>query len=603
MPLSPFGHSKQKARPKIVRSKRPVPDDKTLDDFSGGLNLVDDDIAINTSFAVVLNNANRNLDKTMEWRWGTKYKWNWSAVATGLVIDFMYFRDKLIIFTTTGQILTITDAGAMQLIWSSSIAALLPGAPGGWSAGLATINWSEFRNELVVCNGVDKPILISKTHSVTYLQDLATGSNVNTPIARFVTTVGNFTVFAGVAATIDTLYISSSGTSGTWPGDAAPNDAVSINIAAYTAKTGSDLRGLSSFRNYLIVHFASASIMIVLGEYATAVHKPRVTDALADQGIISHRTQTVLDKDILFADERAVYKAKRNVFGEALETTKMSERVQTDFIASVPVIDANRQKSFSVHIKHENRVAYFLFNGTTYEMFTVSFDEELKKRAWSKITGWDFQAGCKTAKDRVFFAKDTRIYQYGNNVFPGESYMADFIDEYDSNWATATAYVVGDRVLQDGVVYIALAAHNSNIFSDDLAGLLWETYTGENIDVDWELPWTSVRTRMKKKRLSAMMFDSTGTAQFTCEIYIDRVRYDEDGLDDPLISMEMVAGDSPGYGGGDQPYGGGRRTADERLWGTPCEFKQMKLRFKSSTKKHLRMSAIHLALAQGTFAR
>lgn len=604
MPLSPFGQSKKTARPKIPRSGRPRPDEKTLDDFSGGLNLVDDDIAINTSFAIMLNNASRNLDQTMEWRWGTKFKWNWSAVATGVVVDFMYFRDKLIIFTTTGQILTITDAGVMTLIWSSAIAALLPGAPAGWTTGVVTINWTEFRNELVVCNGVDKPILISKTHTVKYLQDLATGSNVNTPIARFTTTVGNFVVFAGVTAVLDTLYVSSSGTSGTWPGDPNPNDSVSINIAAYTAKTGSDLRGLSSFRNYLIVHFASASIMIVLGEYSAAVHVPRVTDALADQGIISHRMQNVLDKDILFADEHAVYKAKRNVFGEALETTKMSERIQTDFIQAVPETDANRRKCFAVHIRHENRITYFLYDGTAYNMFVLSFDEELKKRAWSKTTGWNFDAGCKTAKDRVFFAKDTRIYQYGNTVFSGEDYTADFINEYDSSWLTTTAYVVGNRVLHsDGIVYICLIAHTAGVFVDDLEGGHWEVYTGDEIDVDWEFPWTNMKSRMKKKRMSYIMFDSTGRARFTCEIYTDRVRYDEDGADNPLLSLDMVAGDSPGYGGGDQPYGGGRRTSDERMWGVPCEFKTMKLRIKSSTKEHLRMSAISLALSQGNFGR
>ena len=111
MPLSPFGHSKRIARPKINRGSKPRPEDKTLDDFSGGLDLGTEDVAMNSSFSVILNNAHRNLDKTMEWRWGTKLKWDYVGVATGTIVDFVYYRDKLVVFTTTGQILTITDAG------------------------------------------------------------------------------------------------------------------------------------------------------------------------------------------------------------------------------------------------------------------------------------------------------------------------------------------------------------------------------------------------------------------------------------------------------------------------------------------------------------
>src|SRR5882672_1558645 len=333
VPLSPFGLSKKQNRPKIPHSSRPRPDERTLDDFSGGLNIADEDVHLNTSFAKELINAHRDLDGSMSFRFGTKLKFDIAASgAGGTILEMVYFRDKLVVFTTTGHVVTVTDTGTITLIWSAAIAAALPGAPGFWSSGLQTISTTEFRNELVVCNGVDKPILLSKTHTVTYLQDLATGSNVNTPIGRYVTTVGNYCIIAGLTASPDDIYISSQGTSGTWVGDPAPNDGLSLNIASYSAKTGGDLRGLSSFRNFLVVHFASTSILVILGEYDVAVHKPRVVDTLAKQGIISHRMASVLDLDIAFADDNAVYKAKRNIFGEAMETTKLSERIQKDFV-------------------------------------------------------------------------------------------------------------------------------------------------------------------------------------------------------------------------------------------------------------------------------
>lgn len=603
MTISPFGHSKRQAHPKIVRGQQPRPDERTLNDFSGGLNLADEDVFLNTSFAKELINAHRDLDGSMSFRFGTKLWKDWNGVATGSVVgDPVYFRDKAVVFTTTGQILTITDAGVATLIWSNAIAALLPGAPTGWTA-TDTISTTEFRNELVVCNGVDKPIIISRTHTVTYLQDLATGSNINTPIGRFVTTVGNYCIIAGITAAPDDLYISAQGTSGTWVGDPAPNDGVSINIAAYSAKTGGDMRGLSSFRNFLVVHFASSSIIVVLGEYNVAVHVPRVSDTLAKQGIISHRMATVLDQDIAFADDNAVYKAKRNVFGEALETTKMSERVQKDFVADVPDTQADRWKSFTANIQSEGRIVYALFNGTDYNMYVLSFDNELKKRAWSRFEGWAFTGSFTSSRNRVFFCIGTKIFQYGNDVFTGEDYAADFLGEYDSLWLTATGYVVDDRVLEGGIVYRCLVDHVSTIFAVNLASSLWEVYTGENIDVDWEFPWANLKSRMKKKRLSYIMFDTVYNSTFTIQIYTDKIRYDENGDDDPALEMIMTGGDSPGYGGGDQPYGGGRRTSDERMWGFPCEFKVMKLRIIASTKRRLKLSAISLAIAMGNFKR
>lgn len=603
MVLSPFGLSKRQNRPKINRGQQPRPDERILSDFSGGLNTADEDVFLNTTFAKELINAHRDLDTSMSWRFGTKLKFDIAGTATGNVVDMIYFRDKIVVFTDTGQICTITDLGVKTLIWSNAIAALLPGVPAGWTAGSATISTTEFRNELVVCNGVDKPILISKTHTITYLNDLATGSNVNVPIGRYVTTVGNYCIIAGVTASPDVIYISSQGTSGTWVGDPPPNDGLSINIAAYSAKTGGDLRGLASFRNFLVVQFASTSILIILGEYAAAVHKPRVVDTLAKQGVISHRISSILDRDIAFADDNAVYKAKRNVFGEALETTKMSERIQSDFVADVPTTTADRWKSFAVFNQAEGRIMYFLYDGAAYSIYVLSFDNEIKKRAWSRMAGWSWTCGCVTARSRVFFAKDHRIYQYGNAIFPNEAYAADFLDEYDSSWLTATAYVVGNRVLQGGSVYICLFNHTSGVFATDLAAGLWTLYTGEFINVDWEFPWTNMKSRMKKKRLSHIMFDTTFTSQFTCELYTDKIRFDADGNDDPALTMEFTAGDSPGFGGGDQPFGGGRRTSDERMWGFPCEFKVMKLRIKTATKKRLKLSAISMALAMGTFHR
>lgn len=600
MSLSPFGRSL-----KINRASRPRPNEATLEDFSGGLDLSDNDLRLTTNFSKVLDNCHRDTDGTQSVRWGTAFKWDVSSEVSGNIIEVVYFREKLVVFTDEGEVCTILpETDTITAIWNGTIANGLAGSPSGWSSGLTTIDTTEFRNELVVQNGTDKPILISKTHTVTYLQDIPTGSNVFTPIGKFVTTVGNFCVVAGIASAPDEIYISSAGTSGTWPGDGAPNDATSINIASYSAETGSEIRGLTSFRNMLVVQFATASVVLVLGEYnESGTHVPRVLDTLAKHGVISHRTTIVLESEVFFADERDVHKAKRNVFGSAMESEKTSLRIQAQYPSKIPHTAINRASSFAIFNGLENRIMIFLKQEEGYWIYTVSFEEGVKKRAWSTFSGWDWTCGCSTVLGRVYFCKDTKVYQYGNGVFENEDYTADYVNDYDSEWLTATAYVAGDRVLEDGTVYVCVTDHTSDVFADDLEANLWEEYEGEAIDFDWELPWTDTNSRMSKKRLSYIGIDTVGTAAFTLEAYIDNFRYDEDGLDDPALSKEFVAGSSLGYGGGTQPYGGGRRAADERLWGFPCEFKILKLRFKGSIKKRLKFSAISLLYARGTYKR
>ena len=603
MSLSPFGLSK----PRINRRARPVPQEATLNDFSGGLDRSDNDLKLKTNFAKVLDNIDRNVDGTLSVRFGTKFMWDVSDAVAGDMIEIVYFRDKLVCFMDSGEIATIDNAGTITAIWNDTIAALLTGNPNGWSGNLTIIDFTEFRNELIVCNGIDKPIIISSTHTVNYLQDIPTGSNVYTPIGRFVTTVGNFCVIAGVAASPDVIYVSSMGTSGTWEGDSPPNNAMSFNIASYTAATGSVVRGISSFRNYLIVHFADSSVMVELGIFETIgeteVHIPKVLDTMPDTGLTSHRMITVIDHELITGDGRAVSKSKRNVYGNAMETERLSQRVQVDYIASNPDTDAQRLQSFSVYDTTAGKILFFLKQETGFDIYTLAFDEGLKRRAWSIYKDWEWSCGCGSARGRVFFGKGSRVYQLGNEVYEGEDYSADFVGDYDDDWVTATEYVAGEIVRHDGHFYECLTNHTSDDFTVDLEANLWVEYFGEPITFDWELPWTDTNSRMSKKRLSYIGLDTFGKAGFTVSVYTDNFLVDDQSNDAPALSVQFVAGDSPGYGGGDQPYGGGRRAADERLWGFPCEFKIIKLRVRGSSVHRLKIVTVSLLYARGNYNR
>lgn len=553
--LSLFGRRQFNVKPQLLKSA-------TLSDFGGGLNVVDNDVTMKSRFAKVLDNFNKNTDGSQSLRWGTKLKYNIAGIVTGNIIETIYFNRHLIVVTSTGQIAKITEAGVITAIWNPTIAAALPGAPSGWTTGLVvgSIDSSEFKGELIIVNGVDKPLIVSKTLTVKYLQDPATGSNVFVPIGKYVTTVSNYLVIAGIASNGTEVYISSQGTSGVWPGDAEPNDSLTINLGAWVPQNTGDIIGLGSFRNNLIATFNGAIVVVELGAYEGDEHKPKVQDNIVQHGVISHRTTITTKNDFIMGDILGWHTAVRNQFG-LVDTKGLSELIDPAYMREIP-IDANRSKAFAVHNRIENRFMVFLptTTGVVVWVMTSSDKEQIKNAAFSRYVGWNFDCGCTSERGRVFLAKGTKIYQYGNSIYEGEDYTADLINDPNPD--------------------------------------------GNPIEFDLELPWTDINARANKKFLKSIQADTNGKAQFTFEVYVDNFYRDKlSGDRTPALSMNFVAGDSGGYGDGDQPFGGGRRLRDERPWSLPAEFKIMKLRIHGSTREALQIVTLTILYYMGTYRR
>lgn len=597
--LSIFNRRKFDVKPRLFETA-------TLSDFSGGLNLADNDLTMKSHYAKILRNFNKNMDGSESLRWGTRMMYDVSSVVSGIIVELVYFNSHLIAFMSSGEVAKITEAGVVTAIWNTAIAALLPGAPTAWTTvARGGIDTSEFKGELIAVNGTDKPIIISKTLTVTYLQDLATGSNVNTPIAKYVTTVSNFLVMAGISASPADIYISSQGTSGVWPGDAAPNDSLTINIGAWIPENSGDVVGLGSFRNNLIVAFNGAIVVVELGQYEGTTHTPRVQDNIVQHGFISHRTTITTKNDFVMADVLGWHSAFRTQFG-LVDTKGLSELINVEFQPRVP-LEATRSRAFSVYNKLENRFMTIMpATSESVYVYTMSSSdrETIKKPAFSEYIGWNWDCGCASARGRVYFAKNERIYLYGNEVFDNEDFTADFINDWQELWTTAQLYIVGRRVFQDDTTYVCKIEHTSGVFADDLADGLWEEYLGEEIEFEFELPWVDINARARKKFLNAIQADTRGKAAFTIDVYVDNFYRDpETGELLPAVTMDFVAGDSLGYGGGDQPFGGGRRLKDERPWRMPVEFKIMKLRIHGSSKYALQIITLTILYYMGTYRR
>jgi hypothetical protein len=78
------------------------------------------------------------------------------------------------------------------------------------------------------------------------------------------------------------------------------------------------------------------------------------------------------------------------------------------------------------------------------------------------------------------------------------------------------------------------------------------------------------------------------------------------GADEPMLEMTFMGGNVGGYGNvpfGDAPFGGGRRSSDERLFAWTTKFKLIKLRFSGTTKRKLRFVSISIAYVHGGIRR
>lgn len=587
----------------------------TINKFTGGWNAVDDDTNLSTRFAVVLKNFHRGTNDNQKLRFGTSWFADVSSVVTGNIINQAYFNGRIIAVTDDGEIATVDSAGAVVAVWNTMIAAALVGSPSAWTNPIVRANFVSFRDTLLIHNGTDKPLSVSSSFAVTYLQDLATGANANVPIGKFGTVAQNYHCVAGISSNATLIYVSAVGTSGVFPGDPAPNDSISFDVGAYSPSQSDEIRGLHTYRNQLIVFFNAAALLITLGTYNDAgVHTPIFSDEIPAFGLLGQRGAVAVINDLLFMDIGGVNSAKRNLFAGLIETDRVSDLIapayQADWTNHTP--DEQQDETFAVYNRLDGQVLFCdIGHGKVY---VLTFDAKLRKKTWSEYTGWSWTCACSSSFGRMFFAEGTRIFQYGNKAFTGEDYAADKLDDRDSDWDISTAYIVDD-LIRDTLTnesYTCVIAHtspSSGTFANHRAinTTHWELYTGVNIALDWELPWSDASAPMKVKGLRYIAFDGSGIAAFTLEAYVDDLYKDGAGnvVHDPALSLEFVGADSGGFGEPTSPipFGGGRKMNHPLLWSYPIKFKTVKFRITGATKRPLSISAIHLLYATGGYKR
>jgi hypothetical protein len=328
----------------------------TARDFSGGLDLVDSEFNLTSKYAVAGYNMVFNENGDLQVRWGTRL---FATTGDSRIVGMEYFYAYVIAVRADGTI-TATDASGVSVdIWNHDIAAALIGAPAEWSE-TPSVSFAQFLGELIIANGIDKPLVVSKTLVCQYLQDLGSGSNLFTPVAKYVVSHSNYVVMAGDPDYPGRLYISNAGTSGTWTGDAAPNDAITFDADKYAPDTVGEITGLATYRNKLVVFFAKYILTLTLGTYRTAatpVHTPTVGDVIASYGAVSHKAIMSTGDSLLFMDYTGVASIRSTVFTTDILPDRASTLIDTAMQGALSKLSRTtlQQRCFVIYDRRESR--------------------------------------------------------------------------------------------------------------------------------------------------------------------------------------------------------------------------------------------------------
>lgn len=587
----------------------------TIRDFTGGLNAIDNDLNLNSRYQTVSENMYLAEDGTLANRFGTRLFRELSTPDDINIVGERYFSANIITVTDDGRIWRTNGAGVDFLIFDDTIAAALPGAPLSWDA-TDYVSFSEFNGNLVINNGINKPIRIHSDLFVEYLVDDATASNFFVPVSRHSTTHGNFNVMSGDPFNPDVLFITSTGTIGTFEGAPNPNDGVNIILGNKVTRGSNIIRGHASFRSKLIVFFDQCILIGTLGIYnSSGDHVPDFSDAIDQYGSNNHNTVQGFGDDMLFLDPFGVPSLTRAIFTSEVTPDRASKLVDPAIHKYLRNLgdDALTRLTFAVYDIELKQYMVFIPNDaiesnvTETLCFVQRIQKNTKDRPWSIFRGWNWRCGCVSVGGRIFLAKGKKTFITGSGEDPA---FGDYNDDEDA-WDDGTAFSDGHGFLIVGDI-------------DDYEG----ARTGIPIKFDGQTPWADFGERLVNKHSKYVALETKGKAAFTLDMFADNVYIDtsvlgeewSDGtlFDDdtgfvpiadipylPALSMEFVGADFGGYGssGYGQSYGDGRPTSYEQLYGWPAKFNIAKFRVHGYSREELKVISISVAYNKGSIRR
>lgn len=239
-------------------------------------------------------------------------------------------------------------------------------------------------------------------------------------------------------------------------------------------------------------------------------------------------------------------------------------------------------------------------------MYVFLYNQEMRIKRWTRFRNLKFKAATVSKDGKLFFCTDSKVYRMGTGASP---LYADAMEDYDERvWSTGKSYPSGFRVRDGSVVYISQQEHVSagDSFAAARAAnpLLWEVYRGYAIKWSVETPWSDYSDRMALKINSHLQLDVQGSGRLTFQMYVDNIYRDALTLArTPAASVDFVAGNAGGFGSGQQSYGGGRRTKEQKIFNFPFRAKIAKIRMQGESREKLEINAISMMYQKGSVYR
>lgn len=585
----------------------------TIREFDGGLNVADSDLNLASKFAVVLKNMYRAEDGTQAVRYGTRLFVEIPELDT--IIGMRYYANTIIAVDRNGKIASIDGQGNYIIIWNEQFAASLPDNPMPWSRELEFVDFTVFRGELIITNGIDKPLVVDNQLRCQYLFDRGTGTNINTPIGRYVTSANEYTIIAGDPQNPSLLHFSNESSSGTWLNDEEPNNATDFDLGPWIPVGSERIKGITGFRDKLIVSFEENIIIMQIGEKnEDGDHIPRVEDVVPQHGAISQRSVQSLGDDILFCDIVGVPSLKRSVFTDTLRPERVSQLVDPEIQRRLERLStaALEDRVFSVYNRNESQYMLFIPNASKREdttetiCFVWTLNNQLKIQAWAEFRGWNWSSATRSAQGRIFFSQSNVIFVLGTREDEIYADLVDYAEPFDDG-----------EVFSDGTGFLVEGNPSDLNYS-----------TGLPRSFDWHQPWADFGERSLVKMLRYIGVESRGDGEFELQLFVDNILEDRSTLGEPFTDnttfddgygwrgetpeyapariMPMLGGDAQSFGGqgfGNSPFGGGRVTADERLFAMPLHNKILKFRITGRSSRNLRFTSLRAEYAMGSLRR
>lgn len=517
---------------------------------------------------------------------------NIASVEGNRLVNITYFLDKIIGVTSEGEVIAIDAKGNSIILFNDNIAKNV-GASSGWNK-TSHVCFAVFNGILTIWNGVNKPLAVDlyKNIPCNYLVDEATQSNSMIPIAKYAISINHYLVAANVfdeqagewkhdrimISDFDAIGTFNDGTEST-----LENGGISVDIGKIVESSISEIRGISRYRTQLIVSFDEVSAFGTLGNMIDAVdstgeqpveykvHKPDFNDVISDYGCISHRTFQNITGDVGAVSFRGLGIFRKASLSNLTTSGRLSTIIGSELYKAFKnlSIEALTERTWSLYNTKEQQYMLFIPNGSSLEdttettcyVYTIPSTGLARSTdgIWSRFKGWNFQCGCTSALNEVFLVNRTKLYILGNYDNP---IFADFVDDPD---------IVDENGL----------------------------HTGKEVEFVWEFGWQDMNNRQAKKALRYISLSTNGTAHFTFATNYDYIDTPYEGEQ----KIEMVGGDSVGWGNGEQRYGAGRRTNTEQLFAFTSKFNLIKMKIYGKSKDELRINSISLFYQMGNIRR